>query len=246
MDFQEEYEKLRTQEKNQFSDVLNNLLFHCYIVEKRFDRATGMDKFQWEYSFIERHFSLFEAYLDIMGITLSKDQDAGVFFIRSQDDRNTVRFNTPTTMVVFALRSYYEGQLEQRPNMLSVKMDANLLRQTLNDFGLSSVTKRLTADQIGSALKTLQSFNIVVLAAGSFSDPTYAFYILPSIRFIIDRDRMNSLYRFITGEEASSDSAAEEEPAVSQPSAPVEKKVEGNATPAGDAPAAPKDEPSGF
>ena len=234
MEFQEEYEKLRTQDKNQFAQVLNSLLFHCYSVRKRYDRTTGMDKFQSDYAFIERHFSLFESYLSIMDIVLSKDDDAGVIFIRSDQDRNTERFNTATTLVVFALRIYYEEQLEKHPSNLEVGMDSNLLRQELSDLGLSTAAKRLSLDQISQAMKTLQSYNIVVLAKGSFNDATYSFYILPSIRYIIDKNRMNALYRYASGDVGNSELEPEPEPEIqaqaqAQPEVPAETETAADA-----------------
>lgn len=205
MAFEEEYEKLRTQDKNQFAQTVNNLLFHCYIVRKKYDRATGMDKFVFDYSFIERHFSLFEEYLSYMDMTLSKDDDTGVIFVRSQEGRNTQRVDTTTTLVLYALRVRYEEALESKPANLEIMMDSNTLRQELTDLGLSTAQKRLSLQSIATAMKTLANFNIVARGKGSFNDASYTFYILPSIKFAISNDKLNSLFRFLCGDQGQDD-----------------------------------------
>lgn len=211
MSFFEEYETLRTQDKNTFAQVCNTLLFRCYLVRKRYDRTTGMDKFQADYAFCERHFSLFEEYLGYMDVVLVKDDDSGVIFVRNEEDRNTVRFNTNTTLIIFALRIYYEAAIKERPNNLEVHMDSNILRQQLSDLGLSNTTRRISIADIQQAMKTLSQYNIVVNSKGTFNDNTFSFYILPSIKFIIDRDRINSLYRYLSGDSGPESDEDEEE-----------------------------------
>ncbi len=218
--FLEDYNALKSPEKDQFKKVINSLLFHCYIIRKKYDRASRMDRFTPEYAFIEKHWELFNNYLSFMDMILSRDDDSGVIFVRSEEDRNTVRFNTATTLVVYALRTHYETELEKRSSTQEVPMDANLLRQYLSDLGLSSPTKRLSLDQISQALKTLQTFNVVTLNKGSFNDTNYSFYILPSIRFVINRERMNALYRYVSGE------TAEEEPLTDTPAESDEPEAE--------------------
>lgn len=219
MSFAEDFDKLTAGEKNQFTDTVDELLFHCYVVRKKYDRTTGMDKISYDYSFIERHFSLFEDYLGYMGMTLSKDDDSGVIFLRSDEDKNRQHVDTSTTLVVYALRIYYEEQISKVPNVLEVAMDSNQLRQELSDLGLTTASKRLTLQTVSSAMRDLASFNVIARGKGSFNDPTYSFYILPSIRFVISNDKLNALYRYLTGAEGAEgepfgngeDSASDEE-----------------------------------
>lgn len=201
MSFQEDYDKLSTGEKNQFADTMGNLLFHCYIVRKRYDVTTGLDKIQYDYTFIDRHYSLFEEYLDFIDMSISKDDDSGVVFIRNNSDRNRERVDTATTFVIYTLRDFYEDAIEKQPNILQVPMDSTQLRQRLSDLGLSTASKRLSLQTISSSMKTLASFNIIARGRGSFNDNSYSFFILPSIKYIISTAKMNALYKFLTGED---------------------------------------------
>ena len=101
-------------------------------------------------------------------------------------------------MIVFALRSYYENQLEKAPEETEVLRTSGALSAYCNELGLSSVSKRLSSNTISSALRTLDGFNIVSKCTGSFSDPSYSFYIMPTIRYLLSSEKLNSLYSFLT------------------------------------------------
>lgn len=201
MSFQEDYDKLSTGEKSQFSETMDNLLYHCFIVRKRYDVTTGLEKIQYDYTFIEKHYSLFEEYLDFIDMVISKDDDCGVIFLRNALDKNRERVDTATTFVIYTLRDFYEDSLEKQPNVLHVAMDSTQLRQKLSDLGLSTASKRLSLQTISGAMKTLASFNIIARGRGSFNDNNYSFFILPSIKYIISTSKMNALYKFLTGSE---------------------------------------------
>ena len=173
MSFQEDYDKLSTGEKSQFSETMNNLLYHCFIVRKRYDVTTGLEKIQYDYTFIEKHYSLFEEYLDFIDMVISKDDDCGVIFLRNALDKNRERVDTATTFVIYTLRDFYEDSLEKQPNVLQVAMDSTQLRQKLSDLGLSTASKRLSLQTISGAMKPLASFNIIARGRGSFNDNNY-------------------------------------------------------------------------
>ena len=209
MSFQEDYDKLSTGEKSQFYETMNNLLYHCFIVRKRYDVTTGLEKIQYDYTFIEKHYSVFEEYLDFIDMVISKDDDCGVIFLRNALDKNRERVDTATTFVIYTLRDFYEDSLEKQPNVLQVAMDSTQLRQKLSDLGLSTASKRLSLQTISGAMKTLASFNIIARGRGSFNDNNYSFFILPSIKYIISTSKMNALYKFLTGsEEQNEDSSS--------------------------------------
>lgn len=209
MSFQEDYDKLSTGEKSQFSETMNNLLYHCFIVRKRYDVTTGLEKIQYDYTFIEKHYSVFEEYLDFIDMVISKDDDSGVIFLRNALDKNRERVDTATTFVIYTLRDFYEDSLEKQPNVLQVAMDSTQLRQKLSDLGLSTASKRLSLQTISGAMKTLASFNIIARGRGSFNDNNYSFFILPSIKYIISTSKMNALYKFLIGsEEQNEDSSS--------------------------------------
>lgn len=239
MSFQEDYDKLSTGEKSQFSETMNNLLYHCFIVRKRYDVTTGLEKIQYDYTFIEKHYSLFEEYLDFIDMVISKDDDCGVIFLRNALDKNRERVDTATTFVIYTLRDFYEDSLEKQPNVLQVAMDSTQLRQKLSDLGLSTASKRLSLQTISGAMKTLASFNIIARGRGSFNDNNYSFFILPSIKYIISTSKMNALYKFLTGSEEQNEDSFSSNGETYESTQDKDESKEGVVT-------ADKNEPVGF
>lgn len=239
MSFQEDYDKLSTGEKSQFSETMNNLLYHCFIVRKRYDVTTGLEKIQYDYTFIEKHYSVFEEYLDFIDMVISKDDDSGVIFLRNALDKNRERVDTATTFVIYTLRDFYEDSLEKQPNVLQVAMDSTQLRQKLSDLGLSTASKRLSLQTISGAMKTLASFNIIARGRGSFNDNNYSFFILPSIKYIISTSKMNALYKFLTGSEEQNEDGSSSNGETYESTQDKDESKEGVVT-------ADKNEPVGF
>ena len=205
--FQEEYEKLSHSDRTLFSETVNDLLYQCYIVRKSYDRKSKMFRMDPGYYFIERYFSLFEEYLSYMDMQLSKNDQDGVIFVTSGAERNHLRFDPTTTLVVYVLRSYYEGAIEKAPQETEVLMTSGAINSLVNELGLSTLSKRLSPTTIASALRVLDGFNIVTRANNSYGDPSYSFYIMPTIRYVISSEKLNALYTMLNAPEEQSSSS---------------------------------------
>jgi len=208
--FQENYEKLTRGEQRQFEDAVNDLLYTCFIVRKSFDRATNVSKISPTYLFIERHYNLINDFVGFIGLDLVKDDQNGVIYLNSEEGRNRIRIDSVTTLLVYALRSYYEEKVSDNPSLTETYMDSTTLKMILRDKGLMKVNKRLSTNALASGLKTLASYNIIARAQHSFYDSSYSFYILPSIRYVISNSKMNALYDEVTKIAEGNESVASE------------------------------------
>lgn len=208
--FQEDYEKLTRGEQRQFEDAVNDLLYTCFIVRKSFDRATNVSKISPTYLFIERHYNLINDFVGFIGLDLVKDDPNGVIYLNSEEGRNRIRIDSVTTLLVYALRSYYEEKVSDNPSLTETYMDSTTLKMILRDKGLMKVNKRLSTNALASGLKTLASYNIIARAQHSFYDSSYSFYILPSIRYVISNSKMNALYDEVTKIAEDNESVASE------------------------------------
>lgn len=159
--FQEDYEKLTRGEQRQFEDAVNDLLYTCFIVRKSFDRATNVSKISPTYLFIERHYNLINDFVGFIGLDLVKDDQNGVIYLNSEEGRNRIRIDSVTTLLVYALRSYYEEKVSDNPSLTETYMDSTTLKMILRDKGLMKVNKRLSTNALASGLKTLASYNII-------------------------------------------------------------------------------------
>ncbi len=196
--FDEEFSKLSRGEQSQFQDVVSTLLYKCYLVRRTFDKTSTIGKINPSYLFVERHYDLISQYLEFAGISVNVDSDNGVIYTSSDLDTNRIKLDGVTTLIIYALRSYYEDKLGTNPTSNEVKIDASSLRGLLRDLALSTVSKRISSVTIQSSLRILSSYNIICLSKGSFNDSSYEFYILPSIRYVISNARLNALYSMIT------------------------------------------------
>ncbi len=206
--FQEEIEKMSRGDRSLFAETINDLLYQCYIVRKSYDRKSRMFRADPNYMFIERYYSVFEDYLSYMDMTLSKNDDDGVIFVTSTAERNHVRFDPTTTLIVYALRSYYEGQVEKTPEETEVLMTSGQILTLVTEMGLSNLSKRLSASSIGAVLRVLDGFNVVSRANNSYGDPSYSFFIMPTIRYVISSEKINALYTELTRPEEEEDSSS--------------------------------------
>lgn len=198
--FEEEYEKLTRSDKALFGAAVNNLLYECYITRRLYDKKTRMFKANPDYLFLERNLSLVEDYLKFMDIVVSKSDEDGVIFVSSATEKNHLRTDTVTTLITYALRSYYEEALSKSPEERDVLMTSGALNSLVMELNLSSVSKRLSAYQISQSLRMLDSYNIINRANGTYGDPSYSFFILPTIRYIISNEKLNALYNDLSGE----------------------------------------------
>lgn len=198
--FQDEYEKMSNSDRTLFSSVCNDLLYECFITRKTYDRKTKIFKINTDYIFLEKYYSVFEEYLQFVDLQISKSDTDGVIFLTSGADRNHLRFDPVTTLVSFALRSYYEGAIERVPQEMEVLMTSGALKSLITEMGLSNVTKRISPTSIASSLRTLDGFNVITRASNTYGDPSYSFFILPTIRYIISSEKLNALYKLVTEE----------------------------------------------
>ena len=205
--FQEEFEKMSRSDRELFAETVNDLLYQCYIVRKSYDRKTKMFRTDPGYLFIERYYSVIEDYLSYMDMQVSKNDDDGVVFVTSGAERNHYRFDPTTTLVVYALRSYYEGAIEKAPQETEVLMTNVTMNSLVTQMGLSNLSKRLSPTTIASALRLLDSFNIVTRANNNYGDPSYSFFILPTIRYVISSEKLNALYSMLTAPKEETSSA---------------------------------------
>ena len=195
--FDEEFEKLSGGEQAQFRHVAGDLLYHCYLVRKDYDKASKMSVISPNYLFVERHYDLLSAYFAFAGISLSKDDELGVAYLSNDEDANRQKVDTTTTLVAFVLRYYYEEKMKENPALSEVILDSGTLKGLLKDLGLSDNNHRLTSAALSGALRTMLLYRSITMYKGSLADSSFSFLILPSIRYLISSAKIQSLYAAI-------------------------------------------------
>lgn len=192
--FEEKYSQLSNQEKDDFARVVNNLMLKSFVLRENYDRHSKMMKSNRDYSFIERNIDLIREYLEFSGWTIEKDSRLGVVMINNEYQDNHIRIDFLTSIIVYGLRYAYELSKEKEEMTTEVYFSANELLQILIEKGLIKQDKKPSAVAMASSYRFLENHNIISRVSGEFRDRSLTFYILPSILYVIDIDRINVIF----------------------------------------------------
>lgn len=192
--FEEKYLQLSNQEKDDFARVVNNLMLKSFILRENYDRHSKMMKSNRDYSFIERNIDMIREYLEFSGWTIEKDSRLGVVMINNEYQDNHIRIDFLTSIIVYGLRYAYELSKEKEEMTTEVYFSAAELLQILIEKGLIKQDKKPSAVAMASSYRFLENHNIISRVSGEFRDRSLTFYILPSILYIIDIDRINVIF----------------------------------------------------
>lgn len=192
--FFEEYEKFSNADKEEFAHVVNTLMLKSFILRENYDRHLKMMKSNRDYSFCERNIDLIREYLEYSGWTIEKDSRLGVISINNEYQENHIRLDFLTSVMVYGLRYIYECAREENQMTSEVLSSANELLKVLIDKGLIKLDKKPSAVSMASCYRFLENHNIINRVNGEFKDRTFTFYILPSILYVIDMEKINAIF----------------------------------------------------
>ena len=155
---------------------------------------TKMMKSNRDYSFIERNIDMIREYLTFSGWTVEKDSRLGVIMINNEYQDNHIRLDFLTSLMVYALRYAYESVKENDQMTSEVYFTASDLLQLMLDKSLIKPDKRPSSVALASSFRFLENHNIISRVSGEFRDRSLSFYILPSILYVIDMDKINAIF----------------------------------------------------
>ncbi|BBF43929.1 hypothetical protein lbkm_2617 [Lachnospiraceae bacterium KM106-2] len=193
--FEESYEKLAMDEKNQFRQMVNWLLAHTYLVQNTYTSDGTIDVADDDYVFVERNFELFSDYFSFSGFVIDRDSNYGVISLQSQYDYNRARFDKLTTQILYTIRLIYE---EQREHVTLVKDIITTVGDIIHKMLTLGIIKKKPADRdLHKALAVLAKFQVVSKLEGKWEDAETRCIIMPTILFIISNEKISSLYNLI-------------------------------------------------
>ncbi len=194
MNFQEEYNKLNYSEKNDFQSSVNALLLKGFIVRDYFDTREKSMRISKEYRFIEKYYELVDDYLSFSGWHIEKDVILGVITLINLEGDNRIKLDRETSLTLFALRLIYEKEKDQSASTNeAIYVTSPLLIRYMLEHGIVLPNKKLTARNLSKSLRFLLNHNLISKVSGNFDEGNVAFYILPSIVYAIDNDRIRAI-----------------------------------------------------
>lgn len=192
--FEENYMALNTSDKRDFSLSINHLLSHSFIVRDLFDNKEKIMKINPYYRFMERNFELVDEYLEFIGYSITKDVLLGVITLSNTNTENRIKIDRETSLILYVLRLIYENQKnEANIDANGVYITTPLLIKSMIDFSISFPNKKLTGRLVGKSLRFLANHNIICKVSGTYDEGNVNFYILPSIVYAIDNNKIQAM-----------------------------------------------------
>ena len=189
--FSEDYLKIPQADKNEFGSVVNTLLLKGFIVRDIYDGKEKVMKTNPDYRFLERYFDLVNDYLKFSGWNIEKDVILGVIALSNFYTENRIKIDRETSLVLFALRLIYENEkgASNSSNQAIYITTPGLLNIMIED-GVTMPGRKMNGRSLARALRFLANHNIITKVSGNYDDGNVSFYILPSIVYALDNDRI--------------------------------------------------------
>ena len=192
--FENEFDKLTNGEQNEFARVVNTLLLKSFIVRDVFDSKEKTMRINSDYRFIERYFDLISDYLKYTGWMMEKDVLNGVIALYNTNEQNRLRMDRETSLLLFVLRLIYETEKnESSQTGESIYITTPILLKTMIDHGITVTGKRMSGRLFAKSLRFLANHNVIAKVSGSYDEGNVAFYILPSIIFAVDNQKIKAM-----------------------------------------------------
>ena len=190
--FSEQFAQLSGSDQTRYAEIVNKILLKGFVVRDIFDSREKIIRVNPDFRFIERQFDLINDYLKFSGWVLNKDLILGVFYLVNTFEDNRIRIDRETSLVLFTLRLIYEDEKEEggSSSTQSIYMTTPSLIKMMVDHGITMPGKRLTGRLIGKSLRFLNNHNIISKVSGSYDEGNVSFYILPSIKYAIDNEKI--------------------------------------------------------
>lgn len=192
--FEEKYNELSLGEKNQFGSVVNTILLKGFIVRDVFDPKEKIIKISPTYRFIEKNYELINSYLSFSNWRIEKDAILGVVALLNENNENHIRLDRETSLLIFTLRLIYETERDQSSSTSeAIYLTTQSLIRTMLEHGILLPNKKLTGRNLAKSLRFLVQHNILNKVSGNYDEGNVAFYILPSIVYALDNEKVATM-----------------------------------------------------
>jgi len=192
--FEEEFVKLPEADQAMFAEVVNTLLLRGFIVRDAFDAKEKSMRINPDFRFIERYFDLVSDYLKYSGWMIEKDALNGVVALANTYTQNRLRLDRETSLVLFTLRLIYETEKSASSQSgEAIYITTPALMKMMLEHGILFPNKKLTGRLLAKSLRFLSVHSIIAKVSGSYEEGNVSFYILPSILFALDNQKIAAM-----------------------------------------------------
>lgn len=209
--FEEKYNELSYSDQNAFGTTINRILLKGFIVRDIFDPREKIIKISPDYRYIERNYELINEYLNFSNWSIEIDKILGVVSLVNLSGENHIRLDRETSLILFVLRMIYENERKES-NLTgeSIYITTPVLIRTMLEHGILMPGKKLSGRGIAKSLRLLASHNIITKVSGNYDEGSVAFYILPSICYALDNEKIRAMSLALDKEMSESEETSDE------------------------------------
>lgn len=151
---------IRERDIESFQNTLHTLLSQTFL--NRYEFRDGKKAINPRYAMADKYYAALSDYLEIAGLSLERDSEEGVIYLRGEESASRVRLNKITTLFLYAARLLYEKKRKSVLDSDGIHMYRTSTREiidTMLELGL--IDKEPTITERMNAQKELARFNIL-------------------------------------------------------------------------------------
>lgn len=175
---------LTLKEREEFSEVVNKLLFKKNVLERVYDANRKELIANTDYRFVNIHKDIISEYISCIGWDLMDDRNNGVFYIENEMMNYHISLSKFTTIIILILRILYDKKQEQLSldNFISFNLEELLGEGMI----LGVIETKPTKVELQKCFTVLKKFNVVGKMYGNYSDAKATFVLYPTILHIVN------------------------------------------------------------
>lgn len=213
--FIEEFQKLDDRGRRIFTESLQELQRHCFVLRG------GAIRSDPRYSFIEKNEELVSSYLALSGWRLHLDRELGVARMFHPENSGKVRFKKDETIALLVLRLLYHENKQKASESPDTVITVGTLREKMHQL-LPEGTLRpfLGRKVMGNLLRRFEHFRIVSFPKSSFQiDDDTLLVLEPVLEHLVAANSVEGAQRDISermnrllGQESAAEQSAQSTP----------------------------------
>ncbi len=220
--FSDSFNALAGSDQTKFGEICNKLLLRGFMCRDMYDSREQVIRNNPDYLFMDKYIDLFEDYLKYAGWTLKKDDNLGVFALFNDHEQNRIRIDRDTSIILVVLRMIYDNsRVEGDKTTRTLSSSSQFLFLTTPEvirqmqfYGIFLPGRRLSGRLVCRSLRFLANHNVISKVKGSYDEGNVSFYILPSIVYALDNDKIVAMSKAL--DELRSRQASEDDEGGSQ------------------------------
>lgn len=196
------YQKLGEADREQFRIVLNTLLTENFLIR-------SMEGHSRAYRFAAANFEIVEAYLELAGWGVRKDENLGVISFTGPAAAR-LQFRKDESIFLLVIRLLYE----EKAGELVLHGERTVRQQEIQDRLRSTADISYRKTPFVTLLRRFQALRLIQVV-GSEEDPEATVVLYPSIPFVLDGVSLNEIAErvaaYTTGETDDADDEEEDQ-----------------------------------